>query len=414
MPVGWIDFSSEHRDRVRAALDRLAEPGAVDELGVGTIRDSFSDRLFPGISSIQTRPKYFSLTALHLENYAQLPAAQRNKESLDAYLERKETECRIQLVKAHQSQNNSIGIIGGSFGINDKKRVKRRPSSVYWNGLCRFGMVKPSILSLTEFGRRLRATESEQIREALSTEGDASAAGLERASALAISTPNINEDYWDTLSMELLAEEADFLIEKVLTHQESSLLARILKSSEAMQEIIEMPDAKFEAFAGLPYINRLDGGLQLAISHALDFWKIIRGAHIRYNCLVQERHGTAEKREEFEQLWRNWQTEVSEVIHRWDREFVWNLVASQGRKVKRATREFVDAWVHECSKGATDLGKCNELVRHQEKSNKRGRARLSKPVESVNDWVGLSEMEYRLPQVKTLIRDVLNAKGEPE
>jgi len=57
--IGWVDFSSEHREKVKSVIDLLSTPGVVDELGIGVIRDSFSDSLFPGISTIQTRAKYF-------------------------------------------------------------------------------------------------------------------------------------------------------------------------------------------------------------------------------------------------------------------------------------------------------------------------------------------------------------------
>ena len=45
--IGWVDFSSEHRDRVRSVLDLLGGSSVLDELGIGSIRDSFSDLLFP-------------------------------------------------------------------------------------------------------------------------------------------------------------------------------------------------------------------------------------------------------------------------------------------------------------------------------------------------------------------------------
>ena len=57
--IGWIDFSPDHRDRVAAVLDMLKPEGVVDELGIGSIRDAFADQMFPGISTIQTRAKYF-------------------------------------------------------------------------------------------------------------------------------------------------------------------------------------------------------------------------------------------------------------------------------------------------------------------------------------------------------------------
>ncbi len=62
--IGWIDFSSEHREKVRKVIDLLSAPGVVDELGIGVIRDSFADQMFPGLLTFQTRAKYFTLTAL--------------------------------------------------------------------------------------------------------------------------------------------------------------------------------------------------------------------------------------------------------------------------------------------------------------------------------------------------------------
>jgi hypothetical protein len=38
-------------------MNVLSDPGMVDELGIGSIRDPFSDTLSVGISTIQTRAK---------------------------------------------------------------------------------------------------------------------------------------------------------------------------------------------------------------------------------------------------------------------------------------------------------------------------------------------------------------------
>ena len=40
--LGWIDFSKEHRNKVISVMHLLTEPGAMDELGVGVVRDVFS------------------------------------------------------------------------------------------------------------------------------------------------------------------------------------------------------------------------------------------------------------------------------------------------------------------------------------------------------------------------------------
>ena len=42
-------------------LKMTSESVALDELGIGRIRDAFADRMFPGISTLQKHMKYFSL-----------------------------------------------------------------------------------------------------------------------------------------------------------------------------------------------------------------------------------------------------------------------------------------------------------------------------------------------------------------
>lgn len=43
MPLGWIDFSKDERNKVLNVIHLLDEPGAVDELGIGAVRDAFAD-----------------------------------------------------------------------------------------------------------------------------------------------------------------------------------------------------------------------------------------------------------------------------------------------------------------------------------------------------------------------------------
>ena len=51
----WLDVSAEQQRRVRDMIRLFEEPGTRDELGVGPVRDAFSELLFPGTSVIQTR-----------------------------------------------------------------------------------------------------------------------------------------------------------------------------------------------------------------------------------------------------------------------------------------------------------------------------------------------------------------------
>jgi hypothetical protein len=53
----WIDHDAKARERSLRILS-LFKTTTRDELGLGAIRDSFADQLFPGTSTIQTRLRY--------------------------------------------------------------------------------------------------------------------------------------------------------------------------------------------------------------------------------------------------------------------------------------------------------------------------------------------------------------------
>ena len=54
----WVDLTAGDRDKMRRVLDLFKEPGTLDEMGLGSLRDALSDALFPGTSYIQTRLRY--------------------------------------------------------------------------------------------------------------------------------------------------------------------------------------------------------------------------------------------------------------------------------------------------------------------------------------------------------------------
>ena len=55
--LSWLDSSEHERRAVLELVSALNEPGTLDELGIGSIRDTIADALFPGTSTIQTRAR---------------------------------------------------------------------------------------------------------------------------------------------------------------------------------------------------------------------------------------------------------------------------------------------------------------------------------------------------------------------
>ena len=64
----WLDFSPTEREDVLTLLESQKDKSTIDELGLGLVRDAISDHLFPGLSTIQTRARYFLFVAWLLRN----------------------------------------------------------------------------------------------------------------------------------------------------------------------------------------------------------------------------------------------------------------------------------------------------------------------------------------------------------
>jgi hypothetical protein len=51
----WLDFSRDEHNRIVEIIRLFSQPESRDELGIGIVRDTFSNLLFPGVTVVQTR-----------------------------------------------------------------------------------------------------------------------------------------------------------------------------------------------------------------------------------------------------------------------------------------------------------------------------------------------------------------------
>lgn len=412
--VGWVDFSSEYRTRVKTVLDLLATQGVVDELGIGIIRDAFADYMFPGISTLQTRAKYFLIVPRILQDYEKLTDKIRCHKSLDEYLSEKEKEARIHLVKKF-GKGERLGIIGVSFGTRSDQEVLRQPSSIYWNGLRTFEIIKTK-LSLAEYCRKYgghRQTLRMVLEETKEERGDDIDAADITLSPIAKLPPDV--DWMSRLTIELTKAEGEFLHNKMAAAKPDSLLGQILMDDRALYEFLSLREhASFNELAELPFVTRLaDHQLRRTVRLASLFWDVLFGAHIRYNCLLQERFGEASKKREFEEEWSKWKTDMQSFSwNEWDPNMMWDLVKFNDSDVRPWTKHFIEGWIDEARRLPSDTSVFDELVSRQERDNKQIRARLRPDNcdEQVSDWIGIKNLDYRLSQAWRIINDISKAE----
>ena len=116
---GWVDFAEDHRRRMLDVIRLFQEQETRDELGVGTIRDAFSEYFFPGTSTIQTRARYMLF----------IPWIYRRLEEQRIFgieMERRARNDEIRLVYALLKSEDTEGIIGSE----SRERLQRLPSMV--------------------------------------------------------------------------------------------------------------------------------------------------------------------------------------------------------------------------------------------------------------------------------------------
>ncbi|HEY5961370.1 MAG TPA: DUF6361 family protein, partial [Polyangiaceae bacterium] len=117
--ITWIDHDPHERERMTRILALFSERESRDELGLGSIRDSLGDILFPGTSTIQTRLRYMLFIPwiyqkLERSGVAASEVARRARKD--------ETALIVPLLTKEEE---------GVLGRLAKGELKRLPSSVY-------------------------------------------------------------------------------------------------------------------------------------------------------------------------------------------------------------------------------------------------------------------------------------------
>jgi hypothetical protein len=137
---GWLAHDDGERRRMMEVIDLFRERGTLDELGIGTIRDTFAEHFFPGTSTIQTRARYFLFIPWM---YRQL----EEERVPSSRAGRRARELHTQLVTS--LKKGGVGASAGLIGIDAGDALQRLPSAIYWYGLGRWGTFTRSSISST-------------------------------------------------------------------------------------------------------------------------------------------------------------------------------------------------------------------------------------------------------------------------
>ena len=391
--LSWIDFDESERQRVRGILALFEEKESRDELGLGPIRDSISDYLFPGTSTLQTRLRYMLFIP-----WIYMMVEKDDKQPRE--LEEAARSWEIRLIDCLRSGGEADGVIGRTAGAN----LKRLPSSIYWTGLKGWGIrlfpgsqeaYFASLPSLRRHQHRSRSADRLSATEGF--DNDVWSPGL----------PPPPNDFPERADFKLTRDEAGFLIDRLVNSQPHSLLAHLARSPRRVDCDFVWHHPNFADFP--PTSKRL-------VKHAEKFSAVMRGASLLYNLMLAECCENEAWVERYRTELSQWKTDEFDqtAISDWSLPDFWTCIEHQNHWVKPQARRFVDRcceFAVEKSGDLADLESARALVRGREQALKRSQSRFVNP-SVLARWGGRSgadRLNFRWREANRHLRDLANA-----
>lgn len=406
MDIGWIDFSRSDRSKVLNVVHLLSEPGAIDELGIGVLRDAFANYFYPGTSTIQTRAKYFFLIPyimhdiMHERGTANL---YRNIDKAVEELYRREWDCCRILTELYRNEPDKlVGVIGNTQAF-EKKWIVRKPSSIYWNGIKTLGffnaenemMQKMSLRDCLRQGLALAADRAEhksngkRTRSEESDETDDLLVGEQRFRRFW--NVDIPHDWMQDLRIELTVHEAEQMRALIEDHHSGSVLNLILRHNIDL-DVLKPLTFKYicDSVGSLPETT---DELRVKMNLAWKFSRFIYVARICYNRVYSEDHIGVDE-------WRDVEPQLDEIAGL-DIDALMLSTGIRNDRLKRFLMLLKDAYTQH------DYAKIVETIKQREVQLKgQGRAKLLHPQADNEYWIGGRLLDYRTSAVKTIINDI--------
>ena len=389
----WLDLTASDRDKMRRVLDLFNEQGTIDEMGLGSLRDTLSEALFPGTSTIQTRLRYVLFIPWM---YKRLEARRIGAADVATHSRKAETD----LIRPLEQSEDTAGTIG----VRARGSLARLPSSVYWTALVRWRIFQHEQSQgwyHTHFARLAYGRDGEV------SDDDPGVVWAHRPNWHP-RLPDPPESFPGEASFLLTHDEADFLRGRLEERCAGTLLAWLAREGS------DTPSNGFfwDDCAALP----VDAGIQSTVKLARRFSLHVEGVPLLYNLLLAERRhaehgGDDELVDRYRAELAEWAAQEAEEDD-YNPDGLWCFVVSRGGRTPGPQSRFVESWSGRIAELAPDAvaddGRLRSLIEGREWQLKGTRARLVNPGRLL-DWngnAGVGRMDFRWHRVRQLLNDL--------
>jgi len=403
--LAWLAFSEAERRRALDLIQSFEDRDTRDELGIGTIRDALADLFFPGISTIQTRARYFLFIPWI---YSKL----ERKEVPSAEIASAGREMELKLIDA---LCKTLGENEGIIGYRAKKSLKRLPSDIYWQGLGVWG-IRQFNGSRDAYHRYL---DQYYMAAGAKLTSEEMAADISVRMHNWHSLPPAPVKFPQGVDFQLTAQEAEYLSMRILEgpRTRNSLLATLVSRRHIWE-----PEVQFPWLGAVFQSATLEQQQQL--KHAETFSLLMLGAALLYNLILsrlrdansQTNKNQQETNVDYQSRLQDWSKDIDEgrpLLKGWDRAAFWALVDKDASD--KRTKEFCEQWFDI----AMNCNFHNELIHRnsqayrlivdREKTLKGALSRITNQ-QALQHWGGESgsyRLSFRWRKARVIIRDII-------
>jgi hypothetical protein len=409
--ISWLDYSEAERRKMLDVISLFQQKESRDELGVGTVRDSFADIFFPGTSTIQTRARYFLFVP-----WIYLDLERRKKDSDTTARDARKRE--YDLIEALIASGEDDGVIGKLA----RRGLQRLPSNIYWSGLQKWNILlfKGSQAQYHKwFDKKNKNTLS--LREFI--EDPECDIGYKGKGTWNANLPKMPDGFPNKIDFKLKKSEAQYLKDQILRHCSNSLLAFLVLNGHPCNEEVR--------FAWMhPQYNEFGPQIKERLEHARNFSEIMHGAAWLYNVMLSEEvNKPANKSEQNDSVnryrqamleWYKYFKSESTRFSSWNKKLFWEIVAEQNPRVPNATKTFCMQWINYAINSVSSFEEfianvsIRSLIKDRERSLKKENARLSnsRALEAWRGESGIGQLDYRWRIARTMVKDILTGLAQ--
>lgn len=393
MNVGFLSFDPGSFSDVQKILQKIREPGALDEIGIGRYRDAFAEELFPGMSTLQHHAKYFVLLPALFNDLSQ-GSYKSIKDVRDAVIK---SEINLTQKLLLGNAEDATGITGSlvveEAKKNPQKYVKYDPTYIYMSGLRTFELVN-SKMSANQIIWHL----SQQKRDNDTERKNGSFGGLDQPFSFCRSVKYDFNDLTEGISLKLEKEEAAFLKERIENSVSSkdSFLAHLLRKNFPITMEMEYKDLEI-------FMTDWDEKFQTVYKMSMVFSRFVELLRIRYLIyfdILDNQPELKEKNErKFEELWGKYKDTVTPAAIE---EIILHF---QNRVNNKDIQEFCKNTVELlCNRNFDELN--NQLLLREREIKKDSVCKLDKHDQYTDHNFNVDGLNYRWDLVKVIISEI--------